>query len=59
MMNEWGIPALHLQSLAVEFARKFEAKGLRVPDLAVAGGFSTEDGVYKAMTMGSPCLAAV
>jgi glutamate synthase domain-containing protein 2 len=32
---------------------------MRVPDLAFAGGFSTEDGVFKAMAMGSPYVKAV
>ncbi|GAB4368205.1 MAG: FMN-binding glutamate synthase family protein [Deltaproteobacteria bacterium] len=59
MMNEWGIPTIYLQSLAHEFARKLEARGLRVPDLAMAGGFSSEDGVYKALAMGSPYFKAV
>jgi hypothetical protein len=30
-----------------------------VPDLAFAGGFATEDGVYKAIALGSPYVKAV
>jgi glutamate synthase domain-containing protein 2 len=59
MMNEWGIPTFYLQSLAIEFANRLKAKGMRVPDLAMAGGFSTEDGVYKALAMGTPYFKAV
>jgi len=59
MMNEWGIPTFYLQALAYEFAEKLAKKGLRVPDLAMAGGFSTEDGVYKALAMGAPYFKAV
>jgi glutamate synthase domain-containing protein 2 len=59
MMNEWGIPTFYLQSLAIEFADKLTNRGMRVPDLAMAGGFSTEDGVYKALAMGSPYFKAV
>jgi len=59
MMNEWGIPTFYLQSLAIEFANRLTARGLRVPDLAMAGGFSTEDGVYKALAMGTPYFKAV
>lgn len=59
MMNEWGIPTFYLQSLAWEFAEKLSARGLRVPDLAIGGGFSTEDGVYKALAMGAPYFKAV
>ncbi len=59
MMNEWGIPTFYLQSLTYEFAEKLNKKGLRVPDLAMAGGFSSEDGVFKAIAMGAPYFKAV
>ena len=59
MMNEWGIPTFYLQSLAIEFANKLTRRGMRVPDMAMAGGFSTEDGVYKALAMGTPYFKAV
>jgi len=32
---------------------------MRVPDLAMAGGFSSEDGIYKVLAMGSPHFKAV
>lgn len=59
MMNEWGIPTFYLQSLAHRFAERLTGRGLRVPDLAMAGGFSTEDGIFKALAMGSPYFKAV
>jgi glutamate synthase domain-containing protein 2 len=59
MMNEWGVPTFYLQALAYEFAEKLSKKGLRVPDLAMAGGFSSEDGVFKAIAMGAPYFKAV
>ena len=59
MMNEWGIPTFYLEALAYRFAEKLTARGIRVPDLAIAGGFSTEDGVFKAIAMGKPYVKAV
>lgn len=59
MMNEWGIPSFYLHSLAYDFAEKLTKKGMRVPDLAFAGGFSDEPGVFKALAMGSPYVKAV
>jgi glutamate synthase domain-containing protein 2 len=59
MMNEWGIPSFYLHSLAHEFCQKLASTGMRVADIAVAGGLSTEDGVFKAMAMGSPYVRAV
>ncbi len=59
MMNEWGIPSFYLHSLAYQFSEKLTKKKIRVPDLAMAGGFSGEDGVFKAIAMGSPYVKAV
>jgi glutamate synthase domain-containing protein 2 len=59
MMQEWGIPTFYLQSLAYEFASKLEKQGQRVPDLAIAGGFSLEDHIFKALAMGAPYVKAV
>ena len=59
MMNEWGIPTFYLQSLAYQFAEKLTAMGMRVPDLAMGGGFSDETHVFKALAMGAPYFKAV
>jgi glutamate synthase domain-containing protein 2 len=59
MMNEWGVPSIYLHSAAAEFAARLAAKGERVPDLAFAGGFSTEDHVFKALALGAPFVKAV
>ena len=59
MMNEWGIPTFYLQALMYTFCEKLSGKGMRVPDIAMAGGFSSEDGVFKALAMGSPYVKAV
>jgi glutamate synthase domain-containing protein 2 len=59
MMNEWGIPAIYLHSLAWEFCRKLARRGIRVPDIAFAGGLSTEDHIFKAMALGAPYVKAL
>jgi glutamate synthase domain-containing protein 2 len=59
MMNEWGIPTIYLQSLAYQFATQLKAKGRFVPDLAIAGGFSLEDHIFKALALGAPFFKAV
>jgi glutamate synthase domain-containing protein 2 len=59
MMEEWGIPTFYLQSLTYEFCEKLTKQGLRVPDIAMAGGFSTEDHVFKVLAMGAPYVKAV
>jgi glutamate synthase domain-containing protein 2 len=59
MMNEWGIPTIYLQSLTNEFVAKLAKRKIRVPDLAIAGGFSDEAHVFKALAMGAPNFKAV
>ncbi len=59
MMEEWGIPSLYIHAAAYEFAKMLADKGQRSPDLAFAGGFSSEDGVFKALALGAPFSKAV
>ncbi len=59
MMEEWGIPSLYLHSAAYDFANKLAHRGERVPDIAFAGGFSSEDGVFKALALGAPFVKAI
>lgn len=59
MMEEWGIPTFYLQSMAYQFAKKLATKGVWVPDLAMAGGFSSEDHIFKILAMGAPYFKAV
>ncbi len=59
MMEEWGMPSLYLHAAAYEFCKKLADRGERVPDIAFAGGFSSEDGVFKALALGAPFTKAV
>jgi glutamate synthase domain-containing protein 2 len=59
MMEEWGIPTFYLQALTYEFCEKLAKKGMRIPDIAIAGGFSSEDHVFKVLALGAPFVKAV
>lgn len=59
MMEEWGVPTFYLQALTYEICEKLKKKGKRVPDIAIAGGFSSEDHVFKVLSMGAPYVKAV
>lgn len=59
MLNEWGIPSIYLQSLAYKFAKDLKTKGKYVPDLAIAGGFSLEDHMFKALSLGAPYFKSI
>lgn len=58
MMNEWGVPTVYLESLLYKYADKLASKGAYVPPLAMAGGFSLEDHVFKALALGAPYVKA-
>ena len=59
MMQEWGIPTFYLQALTYEFCETLAKKKMRIPDIAIAGGFSLEDHVFKVLAMGAPYVKAV
>jgi len=60
MMSEWGVPSIYLHSAAVEFANYLLSKGeTHICDFAFAGGFSTEDHIFKAIALGHPHVKAV
>jgi hypothetical protein len=59
MMDHWGVPSLELHSKAREYAGILAARGLRVPDLSLAGGFAREDHLFKAIALGSPHVKLV
>jgi len=59
MMEEWGVPTFYLQAMTYDLCEKLAAKGSFVPDIAIAGGFSTEDHIFKVLAMGAPFTKAV
>jgi glutamate synthase domain-containing protein 2 len=59
MMNEWGIPTVYLQSMAYKYAKILDSNGLYVPDMAIAGGFTFEDQIFKGLSLGAPYFKLV
>ncbi|MFW6118807.1 MAG: glutamate synthase-related protein [Planctomycetota bacterium] len=59
MMNEWGVPTFYLQCMTYELCRMLDEQGSFVPDIAMAGGFSAEDHIFKVLAMGAPYAKAV
>ncbi|HUU90614.1 MAG TPA: FMN-binding glutamate synthase family protein [Phycisphaerae bacterium] len=59
MMNEWGMPPVHLHSLLYRYAKKLADKGQHLPAIAVAGGFAFEDQIFKGLAMGAPFVKLV
>ncbi len=59
MMQHWGVPSIHLHSKAYEYCKILQDRGVRVPDLAFAGGFAREDHIFKALALGAPFVKLV
>jgi len=59
MMAEWGVPAIYLHAMAYELCQTLASRGEWVPDIAFAGGFSSEDHIFKAIALGAPYCKAV
>ncbi|MBD3268346.1 FMN-binding glutamate synthase family protein, partial [bacterium] len=59
MMEEWGVPTFYLQCMTNELCAKLAENGDYVPHISIAGGFSTEDHIYKVLAMGAPWTKAV
>jgi len=59
MMNEWGMPPVEIHSLLHRYAERLATKGEKIPALAVAGGFTLEDHIYKGLAMGSPYVKLI
>lgn len=54
MMNEWGIPTVYMESMLYEMLRMLKSKHYALPQVAIAGGFATEDQVFKGLALGAP-----
>ena len=59
MMNEWGMPPVELHSLLYQYAKRLSDKGERVPALALAGGFTFEDHIFKGLALGAPFVKLI
>ncbi len=59
MMNEWGVPPVELHSLLYQYAKHLADKGEYVPALAVAGGFTFEDQIFKGLALGAPYVKLI
>ncbi|MBW1916755.1 MAG: FMN-binding glutamate synthase family protein [Deltaproteobacteria bacterium] len=59
MMNEWGIPTLELECLTYRMCERLRAQGAYIPPIAIAGGLSLEDHIFKALALAAPYVKAI
>jgi len=59
MMNEWGVPGIELHSLLRQYLDQLVAKGEYVPPIALAGGFTFEDQIFKGFALCAPYVKLI
>jgi len=59
MMNEWGVPSLYIHALLYQYLKQLSDKGRYVPAVAVAGGFTFEDQIFKGLALGAPFVKLI
>ena len=59
MMNEWGMPTVNLESMLYDILKRMDEKGYNLPQVAITGGFSLEDQIFKGLALGAPYIQFV
>jgi glutamate synthase domain-containing protein 2 len=59
MMNEWGIPGIELHSMLRQYLDRMRAAGAYVPPIALAGGFTFEDQIFKGFALCAPYVKLI
>lgn len=59
MMNEWGVPTVAMESVLYGIMERLTKEGIVLPQIAITGGLSTEDHVFKVLSMGAPYVQVV
>jgi glutamate synthase domain-containing protein 2 len=59
MMNEWGVPGIELHSLLRDYCQRLATRGAFIPAIALAGGFTMEDQIFKGFALGAPFVRLI
>ena len=59
MMDEWGVPTVMLECLLYNMLERLAEKGKYIPSVAMAGGFSLEDHLFKGLALAAPYVKAI
>ena len=59
MMNEWGMPTVTLEVVVRRILEDMQKAGKPLPPIAMAGGFATEDQIYKGLALGAPYIRMI
>jgi glutamate synthase domain-containing protein 2 len=59
MMNEWGIPTVYLECMTYQMCERLKSKGAYIPPIAIGGGLSLEDHIFKTLALAAPYAKGV
>jgi len=59
MMNEWGVPGVELHSLLREYLDRLAERREFIPGIALAGGFTFEDQMFKGFALCAPYVKLI
>ena len=59
MMNEWSLPTILLEEAVCNIVEKLKAEDRYIPAITIAGGFSSEDQVFKALAFGNQNITGI
>jgi glutamate synthase domain-containing protein 2 len=59
MMNEWGVPGIELHSLLRNYLDRLSSQGEYIPPIALAGGFTFEDQMFKGFALCAPYVKLI
>lgn len=59
MMNEWGMPTVYMESIVYRILEKMQGENYELPQISIAGGFATEDQVFKGLSLAAPHVSMI
>ena len=59
MMNEWGVPGIELHSLLRQYCDRLATDRAHIPAIALAGGFTFEDQIFKGFALAAPYVKLI
>jgi len=59
MMNEWGLPTVVMEEVICAIVASLRKEDHWIPAITIAGGFSSEDQVFKSLAYGNGTVTAI
>lgn len=57
--GSWGIPTVTIEMTVYRILKNLKKAGKQLLPVAMAGGFTTEDQIYKGLALGAPYIGMI